>query len=82
MNEQFEQHAADTHPASSTAPPIDHQGCLSELQLVDVVVFFLCQNSKQKKKKNWEFKVAAGEKPETSDRKNRLGVVKDVRKDF
>lgn len=46
MNEQFEQHAADTHPASSTAPTIDHQGCLSELQLVDIVVFFLCQNSR------------------------------------
>lgn len=64
MNEQFEQHATDTRPASSTAPPIDHQGCLSELQLVDIVIFFLCQNSQLwKRQKESEVEGATGENP-------------------
>lgn len=65
MNEQFEQHAADTRPASSTALPIDHQGCLSELQLVDIVVFFLCYNSQLgERKRRGGVERAAGENPE------------------
>lgn len=35
--------------ASSAAPTIHHQGCLSERRLVDIVVYFSCQNSRLRK---------------------------------
>lgn len=51
MNEWFAHHAAEMGSCSSTAWPIDHQGCLSEVQLVDIVVSLLCINSQLQKSK-------------------------------
>ena len=51
MNEWFAHHTAEMGSCSSTAWPIDYQGCLSEVQLVDIVVSLLCINSQLQKSK-------------------------------